>query len=52
MTREHVRLDLRGVNPGKYTLECGVFEGNTPIKLGMNDDTYDDGWYRLGEFDI
>lgn len=54
--RERVRLDLRNTPAGKYTLECNISEataeGDISILIGMRPELYDDGWYRLGTFDV
>ena len=49
---ETVQLDLRGVTPGNYLLECGLFENERPILFGMQPELFDNGWYRLSEVTV
>ncbi len=46
-TRCRLRLDLDGVEAGKYSLLLGLFEGDTPIKLAMDESRCRDGFYLL-----
>jgi len=50
--RETIKLDLRNVMPGTYQLECGLFEGDTAIKLAMQPELFDEGWYKLTEVSV
>jgi len=48
LSTEVLRLDYRNVPAGKYSLDLGLFEGETPIKIGFKDDMkLSDGYYRL-----
>ena len=53
VSEEAVKLDFTGVPAGKYTLDVGLFLGETPIKLGINASLKtDDGFYGLFEFTV
>lgn len=50
---EHLKLDLSGVaKPGTYTLRFGLFWGERPIRLGLKQELYADGFYRLGKVTV
>jgi len=40
------------VNPGTYTLELGLFEGARPIRFGMQQECYHDGWYMIADTEV
>lgn len=42
-----LKLDLEGGAPGQYTLLFGLFEGDTSIKLALEENLFTDGYYRL-----
>lgn len=49
LSTEVLRLDYRKVPAGEYHIELGLFEADTPIKLGFKADMLlSDGYYRLG----
>ena len=50
---EKIVVNLRKVPAGVYSFEIGMFEGNTPIKLGF-DTEFDlgDGFYRMTETEV
>jgi len=45
-------LDLSAVPKGEYDLCIGLFEGNTPIRLGLNQKLYENGFYTLGSINV
>jgi len=50
--KEAVKMNLFGVNPGTYTLELGLFEGARPIRFGMQQECYHDGWYMIADTEV
>ena len=50
---ETFRLDYKNVPVGKYTVELGLFEGDTPIKLALKREmAQEDGYYRLTDIEV
>ena len=48
VTKETVRLDLSAVPAGEYVLCVGMFEGETPIKMGFRAEcNTEDGFYEF-----
>lgn len=47
-----LRLDMGAVPAGEYTLHFGLFEDETPIRFGMKEDYYCEGYYALGEITV
>lgn len=50
--RERVKLDLRGVKAGNYSVLVGLFEGERDIKLALKEDIYNNGYYKVTDIDI
>lgn len=44
-----LKPDLRGLEPGEYEVEIGLFEGDLPIKLAIKNDYYENGYYKIGK---
>lgn len=51
-TAETVMLDLRSVPSGRYELLVGMFENETPIKLGFSREFERDGMYKISEVSV
>ena len=47
-----LKLDLRGIPSGEYTLSIGVFEDDTPILLALKKDIYDNGFYKIARITV
>ena len=47
-----VNLDLKNVPKGSYKILFGLFEGAAPVKFGMKNELFCDGYYTLGETDV
>lgn len=48
VTEEKIKLSLKDVGAGEYTVSIGLFEGDTPIKLGFNEQCLvADGFYQF-----
>ena len=47
-----LRLDMGTVPAGEYTLHFGLFEDETPIRFGMKEDYYCEGYYALGKITV
>lgn len=45
-------LDLSDLPKGEYDLYFGLFEGDTAIKLGLNQKLFDNGFYTLGTVEL
>jgi hypothetical protein len=53
LTEETVRLNFDGVPARDYHLEVGMFDGDTPIKLGFNNEcNAQDGYYRVSKITV
>lgn len=53
VTAESVKIDLSSTPAGEYILCVGLFENNTPIKLGMKNQTLRaDGFYELDSISV
>lgn len=51
--KETVKFDLSKVAQGKYTLCVGLFEGETPIKLGFKEECKTgNGYYGFDEVEV
>jgi len=44
-----VKVDLRGLEPGKYDVSVGLFYGDRPVFLGIKQSAYSDGFYKIAE---
>lgn len=42
-----LKLNLDGIGAGSYRLFVGLFDGETPIKLAIEQERYKDGYYTL-----
>lgn len=42
-----LKLNLDGVGTGSYKLFIGLFEGETPVRLAIEQERYKDGYYML-----
>ena len=50
---ECIKLDFFGVPAGEYTLDIGLFFGETPIKLGIKENLKtEDGYYGVFNFSV
>ncbi len=48
LTEETLRLDYRHVPAGEYHAEIGLFDGETPVRLGIKEEYLTpDGYYRV-----
>lgn len=53
VTEETLKLSLKDVPSGKYTLCIGMFDGNTPIKLGFKSECDNgDGFYQFDSVEV
>ena len=53
LSEELMRLDYRDVPVGEYTVEIGLFEGESPIKLAFNPERLlSDGYYKLFNINV
>ena len=53
LSTEILRLEYREVPPGEYDLELGLFEAQTPIRLGLKQELLlADGYYRLCKLSV
>jgi hypothetical protein len=49
---EHTSLDLHNVDPGRYQIAFGLFEGERPIEFGVQESRLINSFALLGEIDI
>ena len=49
---EHIKLNIRDFSSGKYKIYCGMFEGDTAIKLALQPEREARGWYYLADTEI
>lgn len=51
--KETLKLDLSNVPAGEYTMCIGLFDSNTPIKLGFKSECDNgDGFYGFDKIDV